>query len=760
MSNKYKHGKYRISIADDKNIQNKVVSITDDEGNDVLGGGGIDISGKADKVSNATNGNFAGLDSNGNLIDSGKKASDFATASQGAKADTAIQTLTVGTTTTGAAGSDASVTNSGTAMNPVLDFTIPRGADGAAGANGQDGTDAYNPFKGTYLITDTLPTTGQAGDYIYVVDSQTPPATHLYVWDGTAFADSGETVTMGDSQFANSTKPISQTNVINDLTTGGAEDVLSAEQGKYIGDRVFGMPVLSTESIGANARLSKLYSKTGRLYVKVSVVSGTPTTNYKIYLGSVSENVTATLIDGSSANNLSYGQEYELYVDSADYSGLSIYENKKTTGAHSVEVSIREVGTMQTYFDLLKENDAVSTLHCLKELDVKGWKPIEITPTSGYSIMYETYGTTNGGKIVSGSSYSISQLIYMRAGDRIKLTCANDSTRAALSIVKPSFNPSNYAANGYVYPILGGSQDNTIWKSPYNCYVVVSYLTDSVHRFSKLSVGDFSTDIGIAETNLLKGKKIVCFGDSITEFDSIDPLKGVGLRYSDWMRMISNANSVTNLGIGGTQIRTRATPTAGSYAALDISNLITTKCSDNPDWTIIDDSVQPDASHDYTSKITTLKNLDFSTIDIVTVMGGVNDFKNGMNLGQSGDSTVSTTLGAVNVIIQSLLTKYPNLKVYFISPVVWWNASNVSERTLANWCDVWQNSENKTLADYVEAIGSEVKKHHIPYIDLYYSLGWNMYNFSEFYNDNDSTHPRKLKGFQQIGEQVLKGLCV
>lgn len=38
-----------------------------------------DISGKADKVTNATNGNFAGLDSNGNLTDSGKKASDFAT---------------------------------------------------------------------------------------------------------------------------------------------------------------------------------------------------------------------------------------------------------------------------------------------------------------------------------------------------------------------------------------------------------------------------------------------------------------------------------------------------------------------------------------------------------------------------------------------------------------------------------------------------------------------------------------------------------
>ncbi|MBP5726731.1 MAG: hypothetical protein J6Y48_06610 [Clostridia bacterium] len=40
-----------------------------------------DISGKADKVSSPTSGDFAGLDENGNLTDSGKKASDFAPAS-------------------------------------------------------------------------------------------------------------------------------------------------------------------------------------------------------------------------------------------------------------------------------------------------------------------------------------------------------------------------------------------------------------------------------------------------------------------------------------------------------------------------------------------------------------------------------------------------------------------------------------------------------------------------------------------------------
>lgn len=41
-----------------------------------------DISGKADKVSGATSGNFAALDANGNLVDSGHKHSDYLTAHQ------------------------------------------------------------------------------------------------------------------------------------------------------------------------------------------------------------------------------------------------------------------------------------------------------------------------------------------------------------------------------------------------------------------------------------------------------------------------------------------------------------------------------------------------------------------------------------------------------------------------------------------------------------------------------------------------------
>lgn len=48
--------------------------------------------------------------------------------------DDNLPTVDVGQTTTGAAGTSASVTNSGTLKHPILDFTIPRGDKGETGA--------------------------------------------------------------------------------------------------------------------------------------------------------------------------------------------------------------------------------------------------------------------------------------------------------------------------------------------------------------------------------------------------------------------------------------------------------------------------------------------------------------------------------------------------------------------------------------------------------------------------------------------------
>ena len=73
-------------------------------------------------------------------------------------------TVSVGSTTTGAAGTSASVVNSGTSSAAVLDFVIPRGADGTDGTDGTDGfspiaTVSQNTGSATITITDKNGTT-------------------------------------------------------------------------------------------------------------------------------------------------------------------------------------------------------------------------------------------------------------------------------------------------------------------------------------------------------------------------------------------------------------------------------------------------------------------------------------------------------------------------------------------------------------------------------------------------------------------------
>jgi hypothetical protein len=68
-----------------------------------------------------------------------------------AGADGATPTLAIGTVTTGSPGTQASVTNSGTAAAAVFNFTIPQGATGAAGSGGTGSSATIGiPFASIY----------------------------------------------------------------------------------------------------------------------------------------------------------------------------------------------------------------------------------------------------------------------------------------------------------------------------------------------------------------------------------------------------------------------------------------------------------------------------------------------------------------------------------------------------------------------------------------------------------------------------------
>ena len=88
---------------------------------------------------------------------------------KGEDGDGKAATINIGTVTTGAAGSNASVTNVGTENAAILNFTIPRGATGAKGDKGDKGDTGATGATPTIKVGTV--TTGAAGSSASVTSS-------------------------------------------------------------------------------------------------------------------------------------------------------------------------------------------------------------------------------------------------------------------------------------------------------------------------------------------------------------------------------------------------------------------------------------------------------------------------------------------------------------------------------------------------------------------------------------------------------------
>ena len=106
---------------------------------------------KADKVANATNGHFAGLDANGNLTDSGKKASDFVAAETGKRLMTNAEGTKLGGIAEGATKVEASTANGKVKINgaEVTVYTEPADVVHGAIATDTEVTEMLNEVFGT-----------------------------------------------------------------------------------------------------------------------------------------------------------------------------------------------------------------------------------------------------------------------------------------------------------------------------------------------------------------------------------------------------------------------------------------------------------------------------------------------------------------------------------------------------------------------------------------------------------------------------------
>ena len=112
--------------------------------------------------------------------------------------------------------------------------------------------------------------------------------------------------------------------------------------------------------------------------------------------------------------------------------------------------------------------------------------------------------------------------------------------------------------------------------------------------------------------------------------------------------------------------------------------------------------------------------------DIVSVMGGINDYILGYAYLGDIDSTDTTTIyGALNVLASGLKAKYPDSYIFFMTPFKWAGDPGVC-------------AKGYSLADVVTAIKKVCSKYGIDVLDIY-SEG--KYELEMYLPTNDGVHP-------------------
>lgn len=207
---------------------------------------------------------------------------------------------------------------------------------------------------------------------------------------------------------------------------------------------------------------------------------------------------------------------------------------------------------------------------------------------------------------------------------------------------------------------------------------------------------------------------------------------------------------VYNLGFGGCRMSTHYTPW-DAFSMYKLADAIVQK-----DFTLQEEAAQhTDVPSYFVNTVKTLKALDFSTVDILTIAYGLNDYTAGKTLDNPNNAKdTDYYCGALRYAIETLLKAYPNLKIVIVAPT-WCHWIDSSGNSLYDSDTKSFNSDNNVLPDFVGKCLELGKEYHIPVVNPYYELSINKYNFSRWFNNGDGFHPNET-GRRDLAKLIAK----
>lgn len=212
----------------------------------------------------------------------------------------------------------------------------------------------------------------------------------------------------------------------------------------------------------------------------------------------------------------------------------------------------------------------------------------------------------------------------------------------------------------------------------------------------------------------LKNKKVLFLGDSITEGTGASSPETC---YVSVFGKISGAE-VKNYGIGGTRIARQRRK-----------------------------SVKERHDKDFLSRVDGMDD----NADIVVVFGGTNDFGHGdSKIGTMESRDEYTFYGALHILCTSLINKYPNAEIIFMTPL-----HRIGEENEVNEIGL---KHEVLLSGYVEIIKEVAGYYSLPVLDLFNTSGMqpNVDIIREIYMP-DGLHPSDA-GAEKIAKRLYSFL--
>ena len=236
------------------------------------------------------------------------------------------------------------------------------------------------------------------------------------------------------------------------------------------------------------------------------------------------------------------------------------------------------------------------------------------------------------------------------------------------------------------------------------------------------------------------GKKIVNFGDSI--FGQTRPPKDV----SSYLANLTGA-TVYNAGFGGCEMSTHADSNYNPFSMCNLADAIA-----SGDWSAQEAGASASGMPAYFAEtVAMLKSIDFTTIDIITIAYGTNDWNNSTPLDNGGNTNKTYFADALRYSIETILTAFPNLKVFICTPI--YRFFMDSQGNFVDDSNTHVNSTTNTkLTDFVNKTVAVASEYQVPCINNY-EIGMNKYTRTYYFYSYDGTHP-KPTGNQLIADNI------